>query len=73
MISVRNVSHSFGDQEVLRGIDLEVAPNEIVATHAINGVVDRSRPLCPYPKAAVYKGSGDSNDAASFVCREVAR
>jgi hypothetical protein len=25
--------------------------------------------LCPYPKKAVYKGQGDTNDAASFVCR----
>jgi len=46
------------------------APEEIVATHAINGVVDRSRPLCPYPKVAVYKGKGDTNDASSFVCGE---
>jgi feruloyl esterase len=46
------------------------APEEIVATHAINGVVDRSRPLCPYPKVAVYKGKGDTNHAASFVCRD---
>ena len=27
-----------------------------------------TRPLCPYPLAAKYKGSGDSNDAASFAC-----
>jgi hypothetical protein len=27
-----------------------------------------TRPLCPYPQAAKYKGSGDTNDAASFVC-----
>jgi feruloyl esterase len=27
-----------------------------------------TRPLCAYPKAAKYKGSGDTNDAASFVC-----
>ncbi len=27
-----------------------------------------SRPLCPYPEVAKYKGSGDSNDAASFQC-----
>jgi feruloyl esterase len=46
------------------------APDEIVATHAINGVVDRSRPLCPYPKVAVYRGKGDTNEASSFVCRE---
>lgn len=27
-----------------------------------------TRPLCPYPQAAKYKGSGDTNEAASFVC-----
>jgi hypothetical protein len=36
-------------------------------------VVDRTRPLCPYPKEAVYTGIGSINDAANFVCltREV--
>ena len=47
-----------------------IAPEEIIATHSINDVVDRSRPLCPYPKVAAYKGKGDANDAASFVCRD---
>ena len=28
-----------------------------------------TRPLCPYPKAAKYKGSGDPNDAANFECQ----
>jgi feruloyl esterase len=27
-----------------------------------------TRPLCAYPQAAKYKGSGDTNDAANFVC-----
>jgi Tannase and feruloyl esterase len=27
-----------------------------------------TRPLCAYPQTAKYKGSGDTNDAASFVC-----
>lgn len=54
------------EQWVERGI----APGEIVATRSINGVVDRLRPLCPYPKIASYKGAGDTNDAANFVCRD---
>lgn len=29
----------------------------------------RSRPLCPYPKVARYKGSGSVEDAASFGCQ----
>jgi feruloyl esterase len=27
-----------------------------------------TRPLCPYPQAAKYKGTGDTNDAANFAC-----
>jgi feruloyl esterase len=44
------------------------APPSVVATRATNGVVDRSRPLCPYPQVALYKGTGDTNDAANFTC-----
>jgi hypothetical protein len=33
------------------------------------GVATRSRPLCPYPQWAHYKGSGDVNDATNFTCR----
>ena len=29
-----------------------------------------TRPLCPYPQAAKYKGSGDTNDAANFSCEK---
>lgn len=29
----------------------------------------RTRPLCPYPKVARYKGSGDVEQAASFACQ----
>ncbi len=30
---------------------------------------NRTRPLCPYPAVAIYGGSGDIEDAGSFVCR----
>ncbi len=45
------------------------APREIVASHVTAGVVDRTRPLCPYPQVAVYKGTGSNNDASNFVCK----
>jgi feruloyl esterase len=32
------------------------------------GAITRSRPLCPYPLVARYKGTGSTDDAASFVC-----
>ena len=44
-------------------------PAEIVATHVANNVVDRTRPLCPYPQTAVYRGSGSINDTANFACK----
>jgi len=32
--------------------------------------VVKTRPLCAWPKVVTYKGSGDVNDAGSFVCGE---
>jgi feruloyl esterase len=46
-----------------------VAPEEITASHVANNRVDMTRPLCPYPQVAVYKGSGSTNDAANFSCK----
>ena len=34
-----------------------------------NGETPMTRPLCPHPQVATYKGSGDTNDAANFVCK----
>jgi feruloyl esterase len=31
---------------------------------------NRSRPLCPYPTFAFYTGSGDSEKAENFVCKD---
>jgi feruloyl esterase len=45
------------------------APDQIIASHSTGGKVDKTRPLCPYPQSAAYKGSGDTNDAANFVCK----
>jgi feruloyl esterase len=45
------------------------APEQIVAAHVTNGQVDMTRPLCPYPQVAVYKGAGSTNDAGNFTCR----
>ena len=45
------------------------APEQIVASHSTKGVVDRTRPLCPYPQVAAYKGSGSIDEAANFACK----
>ncbi|HZR24621.1 MAG TPA: tannase/feruloyl esterase family alpha/beta hydrolase [Vicinamibacterales bacterium] len=44
------------------------APDKLIATHSTNGKVDRSRPLCPYPQVAHYKGTGSVDEASSFSC-----
>jgi feruloyl esterase len=48
-----------------------VPPERIVASH--NGAdgkqVDRTRPLCRYPQVARYKGTGSTDEAASFSCQ----
>ena len=33
-----------------------------------HGGVDMTRPLCPYPQRALYRGTGSTNDAANFAC-----
>ena len=45
------------------------APDMIAASHRTGGAVDRTRPLCPYPQTATYKGSGSIDEAANFVCK----
>jgi feruloyl esterase len=44
------------------------APEKIVAAHIVNGVTDRTRPLCPYPQIAKWKGAGSIDEAANFSC-----
>jgi feruloyl esterase len=44
------------------------APAMLLATHSTAGKVDRSRPLCPYPQVARYKGTGSIDEAANFTC-----
>ncbi len=46
-------------------------PDQIVASRMAEGKVVRTRPLCPYPQEAVYKGTGSTDDAANFNCQAV--
>ncbi|HTX24758.1 MAG TPA: tannase/feruloyl esterase family alpha/beta hydrolase [Steroidobacteraceae bacterium] len=50
-------------------VERGVAPERIVASHLTHGAVDRTRPLCAYPRVAVYRGQGSTDQAASFDCR----
>jgi tannase/feruloyl esterase len=53
---------------VMKWRTTNVAPDTIINSHKVEGVVDRTHPACPYPQEAIYKGSGDPYDAANFTC-----
>lgn len=40
----------------------------ILASHNGGIGTNRSRPLCPFPQHAVYKGTGSDEDASNFQC-----
>jgi hypothetical protein len=52
-----------------RWVEKGQAPDSLLATQ-YPGVspANRTRLLCPYPKTAVYKGSGSTEDAANYSC-----
>jgi len=59
--------------DALKALDAWVEtgrPPETIIASRVNkaGEVDRTRPLCPYPKVAMYRGDGSTDDAASFTC-----
>ena len=53
---------------VIDWVEKGKAPDTIVARKIVSGQVTRSRPLCPYPQVARYKGNGSIDDAANFSC-----
>jgi feruloyl esterase len=68
------VSHD-PQHDVVAALDTWVtqkkAPDQIIATHLDDAKKpDRTRPLCPYPLEAKYKGAGDINEAGSFSCAD---
>ena len=57
-------------QAVVDWVEQGKAPDRIIASKAIDGGT-QTRPLCPYPAAARWTGTGSSDDAASFACEAV--
>jgi feruloyl esterase len=68
---VRDAQHNM-ELAVEEWVEKGSTPAAIVATKYEGGDpakgVKMTRPLCPYPQVAKYKGSGDTNDAGNFVC-----
>jgi feruloyl esterase len=53
---------------VIDWVEKNKAPDSLLASKVTNGNVVRTRPLCPYPQVARYKGQGNIDDAANFSC-----
>ena len=71
------VGHSFGGagpqpqglfDSVVNWVEKGEAPESILASKSVGEVGTRTRPLCPYPAVAAYKGSGSTDDASNFSC-----
>jgi len=49
-------------------VEKGVAPQRVEAAHVVGGKTEFSRPLCPHPMRAEYKGAGSTDEAANFTC-----
>lgn len=65
-------------RELDRWVEQGKPPEQVIATKFDNDILAmvgqpakplRTRPLCPWPQTAHYKGKGSTDDAGSFVCR----
>ena len=55
-------------------VEQRVAPDQIIASKykgapGPGSEVVRTRPLCPYPQVAEYKGTGSTDEATNFTCK----
>jgi feruloyl esterase len=53
---------------VIDWVETGKAPDSLLASKVSGGTVVRTRPLCPYPQVARYRGQGSIDDAANFTC-----
>jgi hypothetical protein len=58
-----------------RWVEYGIAPDRLIGSgpSPLDPTKTLTRPLCPYPQQAEYKGAGDTNDAANFACGMPAR
>jgi len=58
-----------GHNKVIDWVEKNQAPDVLIASKVTAGTVVRTRPLCPYPQVARYKGQGSIDDAANDARR----
>ena len=49
-------------------VEKGTAPEKIIGARVVGGETKRTRPLCPYPAVAEYKGAGSIDAAENFTC-----
>jgi feruloyl esterase len=54
-------------EAVVDWVEQGKAPDTILASKPIEAGI-QTRPLCPYPSVARWKGVGNSDDATNFAC-----
>jgi len=58
-----------GMDPLVKWVEQGIAPDSVVVSGKPGGVAVQ-RPVCPYPQVARYRGSGEVNAAASFICAD---
>jgi feruloyl esterase len=53
---------------IIDWVEKGTAPEKINGARVVGGETKRTRPLCPYPAVAVYKGTGNIDAAENFTC-----
>ena len=53
---------------VMDWVEKGTAPEQLTGAHVESGKTTRTRPLCPYPLVARYKGTASIDEAANFSC-----
>jgi hypothetical protein len=53
---------------VMDWVEKGKAPEQLIGSHMENGNATRTRPACPYPQVARYKGTGSVDEASNFAC-----
>jgi feruloyl esterase len=65
-----NVDRFDGAAAVIAWVELGERPEQLIASRIEDRRVVRTRPLCPFPRTARYRGSGSTDDAGNFSCEK---
>lgn len=53
---------------IIDWVEKGTAPERLIGARVVNDETKRTRPLCPYPEVARYKGTGSLDSAENFAC-----